>query len=412
VAHEESPAPDELAQPVIVEAPSQVVALTLEQRHPYIRFLRHGEDDLTALLVAPVGFGATMEATLKQFCGCFQPDTQTATITVLENGGMVFSGDPKKAPWLGAPSTKPIEDLLAVRGPEAAIEEVLSFTDLFFNGGPQIEIQAEIFEITNSDDYMRGVQPNGQLITVDGAGGAGEGTVFQGLGGGFGASGIGDYTSSGPGGIFSLAFSESDLQVQAFLQFLRSLEGVDIVSYPRIVTRNGVPAKIESSEEIPYLSASNISSATGITALTVKDKKAGVNLWVQPFQIGGDMIHLLVEVNASRIGRTYEVGTDTTGKPLAIPSLNTRSATTSVVVRSGHKVVIGGLKLREERIKTSKIPLLGDIPLLGWLFSSEEKVEAETEVMFVLTPRVKTRSASISPFSDEIFDPFADDVVD
>jgi len=57
-------------------------------------------------------------------------------------------------------------------------------------------------------------------------------------------------------------------------------------------------------------------------------------------------------------------------------------------------------------LQTSKIPILGDIPLLGWLFSSEEKVEATTSVMIVITPEIKTGRASISKFLDEIFDPF------
>ena len=381
--------------------------LSLEERFPFIRFMNRGPDDISAFIVAPVGFGAEMTLRLQEYCDCLHPESGTATIKLIPNGGSYFSGDPKASPWEATPVMKPVEDILELRGPEDAIEEVLFFIDLFFNGGPQIEIQAEIFEITKTDSFQRGVQPNGALIEQLGNVSAdGTGPAFRGLGGGFAASGIGDFASSGPGGIFSLAFSDDNIQINAFLQILRGMENVDIVSYPRIVTRNGVPASIDSSEEIPYLKVTTISSATGITGLAVDVKKAGVSLWVQPFLMGGDTIQMVITVHASRIGRLYEVGTDNTGRPILIPSMNTRTASTAVSVKSGHKVVIGGLKLREERLIETKIPILGDIPLLGWLFSSKEMVEAETEVMFVLTPRVKTRAPSISPFSNEIFDPF------
>ena len=54
---------------------------------------------------------------------------------------------------------------------------------------------------------------------------------------------------------------------------------------------------------------------------------------------------------------------------------------------------------------TNRLPILGDIPLLGWLFSSEERIMVDTEVLFVIQPQVTTRGATISPFG-EIFDPF------
>jgi len=290
--------------------------LSLEERFPYIRFINRGPDDISAFIVAPVGFGAEMTLRLQEYCDCLQPESGTATIKLISNGGTYLAGDPKANSWDATPAMKPVEDILELRGPESAIEEVLFFIDLFFNGGPQIEIQAEIFEITKTDSFQRGVQPNGALIEqLGGVSADGTGPAFRGLGGGFGASGIGDFASSGPGGIFSLAFSDDNIQINAFLQILRGMEDVDIVSYPRIVTRNGVPATIDSSEEIPYLKVTSLSSATGITGLAVADKKAGVSLWVQPFLIGGDTIQMVISVHASRIGRTYEVGTDNTEGP-------------------------------------------------------------------------------------------------
>ncbi len=402
---QESESTQEALEPIAVSGPS--IEQTIQDRFPYLRFIEHGEDDFSVIVVTPINFGSIMSARLVEFCSSLQGEAPSASVKVVPGGGTAFSGNPEANPWEANSTMQPVEDLLVIRGTVEAIEECLIFIDLFFNGGPQIEIQAEILELTITDSFERGVQPNGTLVEQLGNVGAdGNGPFFRGLGGGFPATGVGDYSSDGPGGVFSLAWSNENLQLEAYLQVLRGLENVDVVSRPRIVTRNGIPAKIDSTEEVPYLSASNISSSTGITGLTVKDKKAGVVLSVQPFLLGGDSIHLVIKANASRIGRNFDVGTDTTGRAISIPSLNSRSAATSVVVKSGQHVVIGGLNLREERLQTSKIPILGDIPLLGWLFSSEEKVEATTSVMIVITPEIKTGRASISEFLDEIFDPF------
>ncbi len=400
------PAPGgaELQEPVAAALPT-----SLEERYPYVRFLRQGEDYYTAILTAPVGFGAQMEPQLREFCNCLRGENPTAELQTLASGGSAFGGNPKGDSGAGAGTgvMKATEDLLLARGNRQDLEEILTFIDLFYNGGPQIEIQAEIFEVIDTDEFERGVGPaagalisNTGTIDVDGSG-----PFFRGMGGGFPSASDPQYNSGGPGGVFSLAFVDDDIRVEAFLQLLRTTEGVDVVSRPRVVVRNGVPAKLISQEEIPYLKPGSI-TGQGITQVTVADKKAGVELYVQPILLGGDTVHMVVNAKASRIGRTTFVGTDTNGDPLFVPSLNTREATTSITVRSGQKVVIGGLRLRELRDKKSKVPVLGDIPFLGWLFSSREESEVDTEVIFVITPLVKTRAPSISPFSQDIFDPF------
>ena len=70
-------------------------------------------------------------------------------------------------------------------------------------------------------------------------------------------------------------------------------------------------------------------------------------------------------------------------------------------------MVIGGLKLKSERVNESKIPFLGNIPVLGWFFSSRETIDEETSVSFVIRPVLKSRP-SIEPFGD-YFDPFAEE---
>jgi len=395
-----------VSEPVVAALPT-----SLEERYPYVRFLKQDEDYYTAILTAPKDFGAIMEPQLRQFCTCLRGEAPTAELTVLPSGGYSFGGNPQGSSGDGAGSgvMKATEDLLLARGGREDLEEILTFIDLFYNGGPQIEIQAEIFEVIDTDAFERGIGPAaGALISNTGTVDAdGSGPFFRGMGGGFPSASDPQYSSGGPGGVFSLAFVDDDILVEGFLQLLRVTQGVDVVSRPRVVTRNGVPAKLISTEEVPFLEPSGV-SAQGVTALKISKKNAGVELYVQPILLGGDTVHLVVNAKASRIGRSFFVGTDSAGEPISVPSINTREATTSITVRSGQKVVIGGLRLRETRESKSKVPILGDIPFLGWLFSSEEESEVDTEVIFVITPLVKTRAPSISPFQEDIFDPFED----
>jgi len=91
-----------------------------------------------------------------------------------------------------------------------------------------------------------------------------------------------------------------------------------------------------------------------------------------------------------------------------IPVIASRDVKTEVSVRSGQSVVIGGLNMLETRVVKRGIPVLGDIPILGWLFSSKSDETVKTEVLFILTPVIKTRAASISRFGD-IFDPWEEE---
>jgi type II secretory pathway component GspD/PulD (secretin) len=127
-------------------------------------------------------------------------------------------------------------------------------------------------------------------------------------------------------------------------------------------------------------------------------------MYVTPFLVGVDTIHLVIDIEVSRLGQDFVIGTDGNNQQIIAPSLNTRKASTEVYVRNGSTVIIGGLKLIETRVSESRIPLLGDLPLLGFLFSSRSKEELDTTVTFMFTPKIKARP-SIDPFGD-VFDPF------
>lgn len=145
-----------------------------------------------------------------------------------------------------------------------------------------------------------------------------------------------------------------------------------IVSSPRVITADQVRAEIEQGEEIPFQAA----TASGATA--VEFKKASLRLEVTP-QITpeGDVI-LDVHVTKDSRGLPTDAG----------PAINTKRVRTQVLVENGGTVVIGGIFTQEERTDVNRVPVLGDMPVLGALFRNTERRSARTELLVFITPKV------------------------
>ena len=393
------------------EAGDSMVSLpeTLEERYPYVRFIRPQTGMVSALVTVPVGEAEKVISRLKQFCACDDREINPAIIETISDVGGVFTGDPASSPWSAAMTVAAVEDVIRVTGFEEDFVEVFYALDLWYNSSPQVEIRAEVYELTSSTAFERGVRPVGDSALFESTD---VGSFIQGLGGGFSSSSNPNYAlndpdtgaGAGTGGVLQLGILRDDIQFKAFLQLLEAADSVDILARPSMVVRNGVPATLTSTEEVPFLNPTGV-SLQGVTGFALQTKSAGVTLKVVPFLMGSDTVHLVIDADVSRISRYVSVGTDTSGAPITVPSLTQRTAKTEVYVRSGQRVVIGGLKNKEERTIQNKFPVLGDIPLLSWLFSSEERITVDTEVLFVIQPQVTTRGATISPFG-EIFDPF------
>lgn len=391
---------------------SVTVTGTLEERYPFVRFFQRDGDWHAGLIVVPKEMGESIcTVALDYLTDLFnRPDSPPELRLVSDAGQSVLSTDLDQPPWNSDSKIQRVEDVLYVAGLEEDIEQILGFIDFFWSQAPQIEIQAQIVSNTNNESFERGIVPinsSTPLITnSSGLGPDGEGPFFRAWGGGF-PTPTGQTLTSGPGGVLQLSLLANDLQFNALLQFLAANENVDIVSRPRVVVRNGVKADLSSVEEFPFLKATNV-SAQGVTNQLIEYRDVGVKLIVQPFLLGDDNIILNIEAEVNRVGREVTLTTDPLGNPVDTPTFNKRSARTNVMVRHGQSVVIGGLRLKESRTVKSKVPILGDIPVLELFFSSSRDQEVTTEVTFIIKPEIKTRAASISAFEDDIFDPFAE----
>ncbi|TDY87550.1 UNVERIFIED_ORG: type IV pilus assembly protein PilQ [Herbaspirillum seropedicae] len=174
----------------------------------------------------------------------------------------------------------------------------------------------------------------------------------------------------------SFAFTLFNAAARRFLNVELSALEADgrgkIVSSPRLITADQQAALIEQGEEIPYQqSAGNGSTATAF-------KKANLKLEVTPQITPDGNVILDVDVNKDSRGSVTPGG-------LAI---NTKHIKTKVQVEDGGTVVIGGIYTQTDNDHETRVPLLGDLPVLGALFRSQSKVRDKTELLIFLTPRI------------------------
>ena len=152
-----------------------------------------------------------------------------------------------------------------------------------------------------------------------------------------------------------------------------------VVSSPRVITADQVKALIEQGTEIPYQTA----TSSGATAIAFR--KANLKLEVVPQITPEGNIILDVDINKDSVGQTTPAG-------LAI---NTKHVKTQVLIENGGTVVIGGIFEQIERDETTKVPLLGDVPVVGNLFKTRGKAAEKTELLVFLTPRVITDRTAV-----------------
>jgi len=157
-------------------------------------------------------------------------------------------------------------------------------------------------------------------------------------------------------------------------------ETLKSIASPRIMTGDSTKATIASGVEIPYTLA-----ATGTAPPTTSFKKAELSLEVTPKITPDNKVTMEVDVKQQTVGTLYG----------GIPSLNNNEAHTTVLVDNGGTVVIGGVYSQDLQKATNKVPLLGDIPLLGWLFKNDVKSDTKKELLIFITPKILKESLSI-----------------
>jgi type IV pilus assembly protein PilQ len=184
-------------------------------------------------------------------------------------------------------------------------------------------------------------------------------------------------------GTFSFGILDDTLDIEATLTAIQEKLTAKLLANPRILVIDNGTADINIIKEIPYRELTQTSGGGNIGTTQFKD--VGVMLKVTPHVTRDGMIRLHVHPTFSV--QNGKVESDS-GAGFGVPIVDTREATTIALIRDGQTVVIGGLRRKDVIQETSKIPLLGDIPLLGWAFTFHGENTTNSELVVFITPRI------------------------
>ncbi len=316
----------------------------------------------------------------------------------------------------GQPSTggfiqaDPATNSLIITAPEPLYKQIRTLIDQLDTRRAQVYIESMIVEVSPSDSADFGFQWQGLLGKSGDKFGVVTGTNFSGNG----RPSIIDINTSAAQGqikvgaglnIGLLSVVNGVTSLAAIAKVLQTQSETNIISTPNLITLDNEEAKIVVGENVPFITGqfTGVGGAGGGATTnpfqTIERKDVGITLRIKP-QVGeGGAVRMTIFQEQSSVKETTAAGTTNAG-----PSTTKRSIENTVVVDDGAILVLGGLI--EDRFVTtkSKVPLLGDIPIIGALFRSESRERRRTNLMVFLRPVVLRDADSANRLSLDRYD--------
>lgn len=180
----------------------------------------------------------------------------------------------------------------------------------------------------------------------------------------------------------------NSVNVRAFMNFVMSLTDTNVLSTPQVLAADNQKAKIVVGENRPFPTG-QAQGITGGTLVTIERKDVGVTLELTPQVLEDDLIRLEIkqEITAIAENVAQTIGSGASSIPVG-PTTTKRSMETTTVALDQQTLVVGGLVRDNITINERKIPLLGDIPWLGWLFKTETRQIVKLNLLVFLTPHL------------------------
>lgn len=199
------------------------------------------------------------------------------------------------------------------------------------------------------------------------------------------------------GGTLRFSMLDDAVDIDFVLSIMHQQLEAKLLANPRVLVLDNETARFEIVRKIPYRELRQVAREDPITYTEFKD--VGVNLEVTPHIAKDGMIRLhivpefgtLVSQDTLRVlsGQNDE-GEDTFQNVLGVPTVDVRRADTTAIVKDGQTIVMGGLRNKEDSKDITKVPVLGDIPIIGGLFKSETESKLTRELVVFITPRIVT----------------------
>lgn len=291
---------------------------------------------------------------------------------------------------LGQAAIDPIRNVIVFQGEAErwrSIQGVLARLD---QPARQVVIEVTVAEVTLTDEFANGVEWAFQNISINGMQGP-----------------LGLLTgTAGTGGALVWQGVSSSGQVKALLNLFAKDSRVSILSTPRILVKSGETASIDVGTEVPIVTsqatAPDLPSSGGTSSIlqSIQYRKTGMLLDIQAVVHSGQRVDINLSQEVSEASKT-----DTS--EISSPSIFSRKLKTSLSLQDGESTLLGGLISRTHSAGKTKVPLLGDIPVLGAAFQSRRAEGVRTELLMLVTPYVLEDASQARAITDAIRTRFA-----
>lgn len=335
------------------------------------------------------------------------PFSQTAVINTNPQTGGGQGGtdkDPKNKTTQSQPNTQKLSIIanketnsLIINATPDEFKEIYSIIKQLDIVRPQILIEAMIVEVDVESNWGFGI--NWYFTGGSGNNLVGGQSMMGGLPSFTTPDSLSDKTLSVPlsSDTFTLGYmNDSSLLNFVLLNATGKDEKINILSSPHILTLDNHEAEFNVGEEIAVPTNNRISEDNTIY-YTYEYKPVGLKLKLTPHITDGKkiVIDLYIETNSVLSDTTV------TGTTVIPPDLGKRDMKTKILVTDGSTIVVGGLMKKQSTETEVKVPILGDIPLLGWFFKNKQKQDSKTNLLVFITPRIVTDEEKIRKITEE-----------
>ena len=321
--------------------------------------------------------------------------TQTFEITYADVGQVVKALEKFKSQQ-GSVSCIEGTSHIIVTDTESKVRDISNLIATIDRVTPQVLVEVRIYDITSKDNFDLGVEWRaGRRTNLDASSNilnddiiverGGEDTYISSntdpsvIAGFEGATGK---TADSTLGFLRLGVLNEHLNVDAIIRAEKENIDAKLLANPRILVVDNEEATFDIVTEHPYVERT---ITAGSTTETVKFKNVGVKLVVTPHVAGKEMLRLNIAPEFSVLVERVQVSSSN------VPVVDTRKVNTIALVKDGQAVVLGGLRKKETTQQINKVPLLGDLPLLGYLFKFEGEATVNTELVVFITPHIVTQ---------------------
>ena len=348
----------------------------------YVYYVRHGDAEKIAQTLQ----GVAKDAAPKPATGGGPVGAPILTTSGVQANQEIFGGDVKITADKGTNS-------LVVVASKQDYEVVLNLLNRIDIPRDQVYVESVIMEMKSTDamNYQIGYfqfdkSGSGAKVGFNGFTGktslvdllspaGGQGTIL-----GFGS---GDQVKINPGGASGTPITVSSLL--GFINFLKTNANANILSTPQLLALDAQEASIEVGDKVVTGSTATQGAVGSAPILTPTFEDATIQLKIKPFispTTNTVRMELTSSIKQLSLAKSPEAFQNST-QPLA-----TRKLQTSIVVRNGDTAVLGGLMKEDDFETITKVPLLGDIPIIGWLFKSRQSSKEKTNMLIFLTPKI------------------------